>query len=215
MLNHIGHLSSNDSVDLHKSIEELAKRLASVSNVVRGYKGTLQAPQIPVVTLHISTVAVPVATAPVELVEAAPIVQITASTSVLDETAAALASSVILPVPEVVVASVEIATPAAPIVDIIETEAVAPQTADAFVITAQEQGRLLEEAQSSQDDQLRSLTSAIKELVIVNEQAPKMLSVIEAAADPIKVLFPRLMYRQQDRSFELKHLIGLLNLILL
>jgi hypothetical protein len=39
------------------------------------------------------------------------------------------------------------------------------------------------------DDQLRSLTTAIKELVIVNEEQPKKLSEQEAQQDPIKVRY--------------------------
>jgi hypothetical protein len=50
------------------------------------------------------------------------------------------------------------------------------------------------------DDQLRSLTTAIKELVIVNEEQPKKLSEQEAQQDPIKVLMSDLGCRTRVES---------------
>lgn len=55
------------------------------------------------------------------------------------------------------------------------------------VLSVMEQQKIIEEAEKSQDDQLRSLTSAIKEMVLVHEEAPKLLSETEAKQDPIKV----------------------------
>ncbi|KAJ3322065.1 hypothetical protein HDV06_003666 [Boothiomyces sp. JEL0866] len=58
--------------------------------------------------------------------------------------------------------------------------------ADPNQMTEEQKEQLVKEAEKQQDDQLRSLTSAIKELVIVQEEAPKVLSETEAQQDPIK-----------------------------
>jgi hypothetical protein len=54
-------------------------------------------------------------------------------------------------------------------------------------LTEAETKLLLAEAQKTQDFQLRSLTNAIKELVVVQEEAPKNLSQTEALQDPLRV----------------------------
>ena len=63
----------------------------------------------------------------------------------------------------------------------------------------EEQARLLAEAAQLQDDQLRGLANAIKELVIVNDDAPKMLSQSEAEQDPLKV-FLNFNKRRSDKN---------------
>ncbi|KAI8896423.1 Vinculin family-domain-containing protein [Globomyces pollinis-pini] len=62
-----------------------------------------------------------------------------------------------------------------------------PETGDASQsISVDEEKKLVMESTRDQDDHLRSLTSAIKELVIIHEEAPKRLSECEAKENPIK-----------------------------
>lgn len=71
--------------------------------------------------------------------------------------------------------------------------------ADPNQLTDEQKQQLIKEAENQQDDHLRALTSAIKELVIVQEEAPKVLSETEAQQNPIKVnLFN---VRQQVKSW--------------
>jgi hypothetical protein len=58
---------------------------------------------------------------------------------------------------------------------------------DAKKISDQEQKRLISLSEKMQDAELRNLSSAIKDLVIVNEEAPILLSATEAEEDPMKV----------------------------
>ncbi|KAJ3260967.1 hypothetical protein HK103_006922 [Boothiomyces macroporosus] len=58
--------------------------------------------------------------------------------------------------------------------------------ADPNQLTDEQKQQLIKEAENQQDDHLRALTSAIKELVIVQEEAPKVLSETEAQQNPIK-----------------------------
>lgn len=66
-------------------------------------------------------------------------------------------------------------------------EVLASNTGD-HELTEAETQLLLSKAQEAQDFQLRSLTNAIKELVVVKEEAPKNLSQTEALQDPLRVL---------------------------
>ena len=54
-------------------------------------------------------------------------------------------------------------------------------------LSEEEQARLLAAAAADHDDQLKGLTHAIKDVVIVMEEAPHLLSVLEAEEDPMKV----------------------------
>jgi Fic family protein len=55
-------------------------------------------------------------------------------------------------------------------------------------LSEKRKSELMAEAAKSHDDQLRTLTKAIKEMVIVNKFAPKPLSDEEAVQSPLKVL---------------------------
>jgi hypothetical protein len=83
-----------------------------------------------------------------------------------------------------------------PIIPVKEPEPVQ----DTSKITEQETLKLVQNQEKVLDDQLRSLATAIKEMVIVNEEQPKVLTEIEAQQDPIKVILGNLGRRTRTKS---------------
>jgi hypothetical protein len=154
MLNHIGQITKEESVDLQRTVNALTKGIQSGSKVIRDYKG-LATEAIIIPTINLLSVVV----SPVPVVE--PTVPHKVEVSMpfefkVDSSAAPLEISV---------------------------------TNGVITFTDEEQKRILEDNEKIQDGQLRALSAAIKEIIIVNEEAPKVLTQTEAEADPIKVLY--------------------------
>jgi hypothetical protein len=55
-------------------------------------------------------------------------------------------------------------------------------------LTDAQKENLLKEQEQVFDDQLKSLATAIKEIVVVDDEKPRLLTLVEAQEDPIKVL---------------------------